>query len=109
MTDSTTFPNDADGEVLQKMQDGGFDFSKKHDVDFMVEFSSWPPTDKAIDALEKHFETAELFDPEEGRSGYLLISSNGLITYDFVKATQKQASALVNQHGGRCKAWGVYQ
>jgi hypothetical protein len=40
MTSSVEFPDDDNGDVLRRMQDGGDDFTKPRDIDFSVVFPS---------------------------------------------------------------------
>jgi len=42
------WPNDADGDVFRRMQKSEFDFDKAIDIDFNVDFDSWPPSDELV-------------------------------------------------------------
>ena len=35
--ESIDWPNDADGDVLRRMKESGFDFSKIHSIDFNID------------------------------------------------------------------------
>ena len=51
MTSSIEFPDDENGDVLRRMQDGGDDFTKPRDIDFSVVF----PSESSAGAFADHF------------------------------------------------------
>lgn len=99
------WPDDADGDVLRRLEEKGFDFTKSHTVDFNIDFDQWPPRKEAIDAIRIAYPDAKLYD--DGGDGYILFKVNSLLSYDFVMRTQYEATSLVAQYGGRCESWGV--
>ena len=101
----TDWPNDDDGEVLAALEADGFDFALDHEVEYMVDFPSWPPAGEAITALAKFGET-ESFDPDD-IDGYVVVTIRQKVSYETVTGTQRQLSAAAGPFGGNCEAWGV--
>ncbi len=104
-TDS--WPNDADGDVFQRLDSNGFDFSKTCIIDFNIDFAHWPPSEQAIKAIKRVFPEATMHEDKEEGSGYILFQVNGLLTYECVMETQARTSAIAAEHGGKCDSWGV--
>jgi hypothetical protein len=103
------FPDDADGDVLRRLEKSGFDFSTTWEIDFMVDFDSWPPSQAALDILKKEYSAIEVYAPDDDGDGYILFSINAPVSYDLIMDTQQTASSLVFSFGGVCEAWGVLQ
>jgi hypothetical protein len=104
-----TWPNDADGDALQRLEDNGLDFAVPHTVDFNVDFATWPPAKEVIAQLEQVFSHLELCAPEDGLPGYVLLQVRGQLTYEWVTTVQREVTALVGPHGGVCESWGLLQ
>jgi hypothetical protein len=107
--DPSAWPGDADGDVMRRLLAHGFDFSRKHTIDFNVDFATWPPPDGAMDAVRTYFGNLKVVDPDEDGSGYLLGTIDDLVTYDLVMRVQRELSALVEPFAGVCESWGVMQ
>ncbi|MFT6735624.1 MAG: hypothetical protein ACJAS9_003835 [Polaribacter sp.] len=105
------WPNDADGDVLRRLEESGFDFSKSYEIDFNIDFNidfdNWPPSEDAIELIDKEFGTVEVYNLDEDHNGYLLFNINRKITYDLVINTQKRVSKLLQSFGGVCESWGI--
>lgn len=101
------FPNDVDGDVLRRLEDSGFDFSITWEIDFNVDFNCWPPSQEALNILEKEYGAIEVFEPEEESDGYILFNITSIVSYDLIMDTQRKASSLVSTFGGVCESWGV--
>src|SRR5262249_37814588 len=104
-----TWPNDADGDVLRRMEDDGFDFSRSHLIDFNVDFDDWPPDPKAIAVVKSHYPGVIVHEPDDGYAGYLQFQVHDRVSYELVMRIQRQVSALVAPFNGRCESWGVMQ
>ena len=100
------FPNDADGDVLRRLESSGLDFSKSYEVDYIVDFTSWPPIEEAIRELFQ-FGDPEIFDPDEQGGGYVRVIANQQISYETVTSMQARISAAMARFDGVCEAWGV--
>ena len=90
------FPNDVDGDVLRRLEDSGFDFSKKWEIDFNVDFNSWPPSQEALSILEKEYGAIAVFEPDEQSSGYVLFNITSIVSYELIMDTQRKASSLMS-------------
>ena len=103
-----TWPNDADGDVLRKLEEGGFDFSRAHKIDFNVDFRSWPPAELAIKLLRKEFGVIEIFEPSDDFNGYISFQVVERVTYEGVTSMQRRLTREMQPYGGVCESWGVW-
>lgn len=101
------FPRDVDGDVLRQMQDRGFDFTRQRDIDFNIDFDSWPPLPEAIAWLKSQYPSVAIYEPEDEAPGDVVVQVHGFVTYDLVVQTQATISNAMSAFGGRCEAWGV--
>ena len=104
---SVTWPNDADGEVLRRLEADGFDFSKSYTVDYNIDFDSWPPALEALELLKSKYGNIEVYEPDEDYAGYVQFQINAPITYEGVTSTQRNASSAMQPFGGVCESWGI--
>lgn len=104
-----SWPNDADGDVLRRMEEDGFDFSKPHVIDFNVDFDDWPPDPRAVSLLKKRYPGTVVRDPKDGYAGYLQFQLHERVSYELVMRVQREVSVFVAPFNGRCESWGVMQ
>jgi len=108
-----SWPNDADGDVLRRLEADNFDFGKEFFVVFNVDFDNWPPPQEAVDLLKSRYANVQVIDPdeedlEEGEfDGYIVFQINNRVNYEFVTKTQTEATRLMHRFGGWCDSWGV--
>ncbi|MDT0630107.1 ribonuclease E inhibitor RraB [Alteromonas sp. W364] len=102
------FPSDADGDVLRRLESTGFDFSSQCEIEFNVDFATWPPSKNALSELEKEFGNIEIYEPEDECDGYVVFNVKSILSYELVTQVQKTASATVIEHGGICESWGLF-
>jgi hypothetical protein len=105
----TSWPGDADGDVLRRLQARAFDFSSKHEIEFNVDFEEWPPHPNAIAWLESKYSSVEVRQPEAGFSGYIQFKVLAKLSYELVMQTQCEATLGTEEYGGVCESWGVLQ
>ena len=106
-TTSTEWPSDADGQVLTRLRDKGFDFSRQHVIDFTIDFAKWPPPHNLIRQIQKEFpNTGEYVDEVSGR-GSIVVKVQAMLSYRLVMDTQKRLTDLASEFGGWCESWGV--
>lgn len=106
-TTSEFWPDDDDGQVLRRLRDTGFDFSKKYIVDFVIDFETWPPDMHVRERILKEFPNiVEYTDVESGQST-LIVKVEDFLTYRFVVETQARLTELASESGGWCDSWGV--
>ncbi len=101
------FPDDADGDVLRRLDESGFDFSKPTTIDFNIDFVSWPPHPDAISKLKEFSGAVEIYEPDEEYSGYVLFNIHQILSYELVIETQENVTSLMAEYGGVCESWGV--
>ena len=104
-----TWPEDADGDVLRRIDERGFDFSKPHTIDFNIDFADWPPATEAIAIVRRRYPEAVVYEPQDGYPGYILFQVCDLVSYELVIRIQREVSALVAPFDGCCESWGVMQ
>ena len=109
MNTPTSWPSDADGDVLRRLSAKAFDFSSEHEIDFNVDFEEWPPHPGAIDWLESKYTRVEVHHPEAGFTGYIQFKIRAKLTYELVMHIQHEATLGTQEHGGVCDSWGVLQ
>lgn len=107
------WPDDADGDVLRRLEDDSFDFSKEHTIDFIIDFNSWPLSSPDEKAIKELYPSCEFIEPDEDdiengeANGYVQFSLTSKLTYEFVIAKQKEITDKTKQLGGWCDSWGV--
>ena len=102
-----TWPNDADGDVLRSLEENGFDFTKEYEIDFNIDFNSWPPPEEAINKIREYYPNIETYEQEEEYEGYLQFKVKSKVNYELVTSMQRKVTAMVEKYGGVCESWGV--
>lgn len=105
----SAWPADVDGDVFRRMQLSGFDFEAPTDIDFNVDFDTWPPTDEFVERLRAQFAKVEIFPPDSDGDGYVQAVVHAPLTYELVMFIQRSISDLASAYGGVCDSWGVLQ
>ena len=88
MNDSTTWPDDADGDVLRALASKGFDFGAEYSIDFNVDFEDWPPHPEAMTWLQSRYGTIKVYEPEDSFNGYAQFQVKARLSYALVTETQ---------------------
>lgn len=108
------FPDDANGDVLRRMQSSGFNFSEPHDVEFFAVFS----TEGAADAVARQYAADHAAGdklvnietrPAEAGGMELMLVKRMLVTYENVSAFEAQLQSRVAAQDGYLDGWGVMQ
>lgn len=89
------------------MQKSGFDFDKAVDIDFNVDFDSWPPSEELVSMLRSQFKLVKVYSPDSSGDGYVQVILNAVPTYELVIFIQKSVSEMAARFGGVCESWGV--
>ncbi|WP_411267518.1 ribonuclease E inhibitor RraB [Asticcacaulis sp. 201] len=97
------WPNDADGDVMRRLQRGGFTFDREVAIDFNIDFERWPPDASIMAVLANAFPSATVSVEE----GYVRVQVRSLLTYDFVMKTQADLTQICAAFGGICESWGI--
>jgi len=109
------WPDDTDGDVLRGMQESDFDFEKKVDIDFNIDFEHWPLSEEEKNHVASLYPNCEFIDPTEEEiadgidMGYVQFQIHDKVTYDLVVNTQAAVSKEMVKLGGWCESWGVMQ
>lgn len=109
------WPNDVDGDVLRRMEESGFDFSKEVVIDFNIDFDHWPLSDEEKKQIFKLYPDSEILDPTpediaDGiETGYVQFQVNEILTYDLVINVQEEVTKQMEGIGGWCDSWGALQ
>ena len=95
MSDLKNWPDDTDGDVFRILDERNFDFESEQDIEFSIDFRSWPLSIKAQQkALEKlpgskFIELDEEYQDDDINSGYLSYIIKSRVTYELVTEEQK--------------------
>ena len=103
------WPEDADGDVLRRMQSSGFDFETPTDIDFNVDVDMWPPAPELIARLRAQYPDIEEYPPDPDGDGYVQFVVHAPLTYELVMSIQRSVSELAAPFGGVCESWGLMQ
>ena len=104
MNSRMDWPADADGDVMRRLQGDGFDFAREVEIDFNIDFNTWPPDPVFAELLESHMPSARISMQED----YILVQVRGFLTYLLVTKMQSDLTQISERFGGRCLSWGVY-
>ena len=113
MNENNAWPQGVDGDVLRLLQGRGFDFNLEHEIEFMIDFESWPLSKiQQAEVLTKlpevSFVETEAHLLEEGDpTGYASLKVTSKVTYDFVTKEPKRLSNLFANMKGFCDSWVV--
>lgn len=109
------WPSDADGDVLRRLEENGFNFDREVEIDFNIDFNHWPLTNDEVEQIQGLYPKAAFYDPdeediEEGNLiGYVQFKVKAKVTYDLVINTQERVTEQMKQYGGWCESWGLMQ
>jgi hypothetical protein len=98
------WPTGLDGEVFRRLHLQGFEFSKEYPIEFIVDFASWPPPSGVTSRLQESFPAAAISENEDG---YLLVTLNSKLTFEFVVEMQARLTEIARPFDGVCESWGV--
>src|SRR5580704_9005354 len=101
------YPDGADGNVLMRLEERGFYFSKKAIIDFNVDFKSWHPSKEAVALLSAKYPSVKIYEQEDEHSGYLQFQIFDFLAYNLVTTTQDYVTELMQPFRGECVSWGV--
>lgn len=100
------WPDDADGDVLRRMDASGFDFEEPCLIDFNVDFDCWPPSDAAMQMLYEMHSNSKAISLE-GEGGYVCFHIHARLSYELVVNIQRLVSERMASFGGVCESLGV--
>ncbi|QGZ94415.1 ribonuclease E inhibitor RraB [Terricaulis silvestris] len=97
------WPLDADGDVLRRLREAGFNFANRAEIDFDIYFHNSRLAPQAASAIATAFPLATITAQEDG----LVVQIEEFLTYEFVTRMQTDLSELAEPFGGACTEWGV--
>jgi hypothetical protein len=109
------WPEDADGDVLQRLEENNFDFDKETTIDFIIDFNHWPLTEEEKIEIKKLYPECELYNPDEediaegNLNGHVQFQVVDKLTYELVIKTQETATEQMKKYNGWCDSWSVMQ
>lgn len=108
------FPNDANGDVLRRMQSHGFDFSKEHPIEFFAVYASEEEADKVAKMYVADLKSGERLVnietrpyPEGGME--LVLVKKMRASYENITGFEKRLQDRTNTVDGYLDGWGVLQ
>ncbi len=102
------YPDDADGDALRRVVEGGSDMSKPMLVDFMIAVPDEKSgTSVSREAREHGYQTKVEQDRESGR-WTCYCSKMMILTYEAVILTQDSLDEIARPFGGYSDGWGTF-
>lgn len=110
---TTSYPDDADGDVLTAMAESGIDMTEELTIEFIID----APGEQKAKAIEADAAAAgypamaefEGGDPEEGIDPGWVVSIEVEMApdYDSIVDLQKKLQGFAEVHGGQVDGWGA--
>ncbi|MFT4842251.1 MAG: regulator of RNase E activity RraB [Planctomycetota bacterium] len=110
---TTSYPDDADGDVLTAMAESGIDMTEELTIEFIID----APGEQKAKAIEADVAAAgypamaefEDGDPEEGIDPGWVVSIEIEMApdYDSIVDLQKKLQGFAEVHGGQVDGWGA--
>ncbi|MFD2177913.1 ribonuclease E inhibitor RraB [Veronia pacifica] len=113
MNSKNIWPEDADGDAFRILEQRDFDFGQSHEIEFSIDFPSWPLTEEqqklVLDKLPeaKFTELEPEYLEEDDNSGYVSFFIKDKVTYELIVREQKRLSDLFSDMDGYCNSWSV--
>ncbi|MFV0455890.1 MAG: ribonuclease E inhibitor RraB [Pseudomonas sp.] len=105
---STTFHEDVSSNVLLRMKEGGFDFSRVHPIEFYAVFPGREQACEAASNFRGECINAQV-SPRDDGAWDLQVSKVMYATYDGIGDFEQDLENLVEPLGGVVDGWGVTQ
>ena len=104
---ANAFPDDADGDVLQKLVDDGLDLSKSRTVEFTITVPDLLTAKSLLELIAASGYIPHLYVDDEDGSVSLYCAKDMILTYEAVIEKQDQLNALCKPVGAECDGWLV--
>jgi regulator of RNase E activity RraB len=102
------YPDDADGDALQRVADGGSDMSKPMSIEFALVTSDMAKARAIAEvASAQGYRTDINIDDETGGVA-VYCARTMLATYEGVVSGQAELTRLCEPFGVVCESWGTY-
>jgi hypothetical protein len=104
---SQTFPNDAEGQALRRMAEGGIDMTKPMAVDFTVAVPDQRSGRLVAEAAETEGFRGNV-SRDEASPGWRCTCTRTMVPeYDDIVSAQVLLDEISRPYGGRCDGWGT--
>lgn len=104
-----TFPNDANGDVLRRMQSQGDDLSKPRNIDFEFIFQTEPNAKSfAKEAAKVPGTKVKSSRYEERRMWETTVTKHMLPTYENITNMEESLTRTAKLHDGEPDGWGCF-
>ncbi|QAX82175.1 ribonuclease E inhibitor RraB [Candidatus Pseudomonas adelgestsugas] len=104
----TVYQEDISTNVLRRMKEGGFDFSRFHPIEFYAIFPDEELARRAADRFRGESLNAQVSACDNG-AWHLELSKIMFATYDGIGDFEQDFEAVVGPLGGIMEGWGVKQ
>ncbi len=104
---SHNFPNDADGDALRRVAQGGSDLSKPMTIDFQVAVTDEAAAKALAEVARKAGYRVSIYASPECGGWTCECSTRTLLTYDIAIAIQRELEEMSASFGGRPDGWGT--
>ena len=109
-----SYPENANGDVLRRMEESGFDFSVEHVVDFFAVFATEAEADQIARLYLADHKAGDTFKnietrPRDEGGIELTLSKQMLVTYERITAFEHKLAERMSTVEGAMDGWGVLQ
>ncbi len=108
MTMTVSAAESSSRNLLLRMKEGGFDFSRIHAIDFYLLFSAQAPAQRASQLFRGELLNTQVYRRANG-SWYLQVSKVMHASHAAIDDFEHSLEALVRPFGGIADGWGVTQ
>ena len=101
------FPANADGDVLRRLEETGFDFTKTYDVDFYCYAKDINIAEQILKNSKQKGYISRIFVDDESEQHSVYMSANIKITYAEVMRRQSELDIWLAKYATKCDGWGI--
>jgi regulator of RNase E activity RraB len=102
------YPDDADGEALQRVADNGSDMSKPMSIEFAVVVPDMAKARAIAELVSSHGYRPDINVDDETGAVAVYCAKTMLATYEGVVSGQAELTHLCEPFGAICDSWGTY-
>jgi hypothetical protein len=102
------YPDDADGDALRKVAEGGADMSRPMVIEFSVDVPDERAARRVAEVVAPAGFDPSLFHDDETDSWSVYCAKEMLATHENVIDVQSELNRLLQPHGGHCDGWGTF-
>lgn len=104
------FPNDPNGDVLQRMHESGMDLSVSHNIEYFHEFSDLSSANAMAEHVKKIMNVSSIEIEENDDGGWDVVCIIALIpTHAGITKLELALKKIAEENGGSAEGWGVMQ